>query len=319
MEKELVSLVILTYNFENIIMECLNSLEKQTYKNVEVIIADDCSKDNTLEICKEWKKNNLNRFKRIEIISSSENRGVTKNINIGARKAKGQWVKFLGGDDYLSENSLERFMDFKSKHENCEAVFSFIQEFIEGKNGKIFLKKLPLKEGEDFFYMSLKDQFQNILENCFPCAPGFFVKNTLLKRMNYFDERFKMVEDYPFWVKLIKNNIKLYFLPEVLVYYRLSENSVSQSLKGNSINKNMMEFEKEFYELIYKKEVKDKLKLWNKKIDLIRRELIFKNGNKSSFASKLVRCLKTENIKKYSFRIVILIIIYKIIFRFLLK
>lgn len=315
MREELVSVVVVTYNFENIIMDCLKSIENQTYKNLEVIIADDYSKDNTIEVCKRWKEKNINRFKRIEIIEVNKNNGVSKNVNNGIKLAKGIWTKLIAGDDYLDEKAIENLMSFKENDKNCEIIFSKVKTFIEKNNKKQILEILPTKEGIEFFNLETQKQLELILEANRIVAPSSFFKTSMLKKMNYFDERFRMVEDYPFWVKLLKNNVKFYFMPEVTVYYRQSANSVSGIEKNKKYNKTIVEFEKQFYKLIYKKNVKNKMKLWDKKLELLRKDLVLKNNNKSSLITQMIRYLEFKNLKKYIFRIVSLLIILKIILK----
>lgn len=69
------SIVVITYNFEKIILECLESIKNQSYKNFEIIISDDGSKDKTIEICEKWKKEN-DKYFNIRILASKENQGV---------------------------------------------------------------------------------------------------------------------------------------------------------------------------------------------------------------------------------------------------
>lgn len=128
--------------------------------------------------------------------------------------------------------------------------------------------------------------------------------------MNYFDEKYKMVEDYPFWLKLLKNNIRFYFLDKVIIDYRQSSSSVSGKKAEEEVNPLMFEFEKLIYEDIYLKEVKNPFKRWDKYINIKSKEIILKNNNKKCFFSKMIRKLRMKKLKKLLIKILILFIIY---------
>lgn len=150
-------------------------------------------------------------------------------------------------------------------------------------------------------------------------APGAIIKSELLRKMNYFDEKFKMVEDYPFWIKLLKNNIKFYFFNQEIVMYRKSENSVSGKGKSKKVNKYMLEFEIQFFKEIYLKEIKNPIRRWDKYISIKRKEIIFNSGNRSNLLTQMMRWLEVRNLKKYIFRILLVIIVIKIYIKYFYK
>ena len=300
------SIVVVTYNFENIILECLESIKNQTYKNFEVIISDDCSKDKTIEICKKWKEENKDNFD-IKILISQKNEGVVKNINKGVKIAKGEWIKTLAGDDLLEKDALENVNMFIKKNDKAEIVFSKVKRFVVEANKVKYLDIIP--ENISIYSENQEKQLKKLLEDNFIVTPSAIIKNDLLKRVNYYDEKFKMVEDYPFWIKLLKNNVKFYFLDKITVFYRQSPDSVSGIKKGAKVNPIILEFKKEFYREIYCKEVKNPLKRWDRYLGIKQEELILKNGNKSSFFTQILRYFQIKNLKKYSVRLIILLII----------
>ena len=77
----LVSIVIITYKSSAYVLETLESAKAQTYRNIELIVTDDCSPDNTVEICKDWIENNKDCFVRTELITVPENTGISLNCN----------------------------------------------------------------------------------------------------------------------------------------------------------------------------------------------------------------------------------------------
>ena len=305
----LVSIVVITYNFEQIIVKCLESIKKQTYKKIELIISDDNSKDKTVEICKNWLKENKDFFIETQIISSSKNEGVVKNINKGLEKVKGEYIKIVAGDDILKEDGIENFINYTKKNPEAEIIFSKVERFKEVNEKIKKIDILPDETDEKFFDFQPKKQLKILLEGNFLMAPGIFFKKSLFEKYGYFDERFKMVEDYPYWIKLLKENVKFYYMPKITVYYRQSETSVSANLK-RSCNKNMFEFKEQFYNLIYKKEVKNPLKRWDKYLIIYIEKRIIKNGNiETSSLRFLKKIFRSKNIKRF----VILIFIFLIL------
>ncbi|WP_293960504.1 glycosyltransferase [uncultured Fusobacterium sp.] len=303
------SIVVVTYNFEKIILECLDGIEKQTYKNFEVIISDDASKDKTVEICEKWKEKVKDQIV-VTIIKNKKNEGVTKNINKGIKLATKEWVKIVAGDDILREDALENINFFINNNLEAKIIASKAQLFCI-KNGKrIDLEVEP--KNKEIYTKSTIEQFKRLLEGNFILAPTVVIKNSLLKDMNYFDEKYKMVEDYPFWLKSSKNNIKFYFLDKIIIDYRQSSSSVSGK-KEEEVNPLMFEFEKQIYEDIYLKEVKNPFKRWDKYIDIKSKEIILKNNNKKNFFSKMIRKLRMKKLKKLVIKILILFIIYYLV------
>ena len=102
----LVSIVVITYNSVRFVLETLESIKKQTYNNIELIISDDASTDRTVEVCKTWIDDNYRRFKRTKLITVHRNTGIPANFNRGVMAAKGAWIKTIAGDDVLYQNCI---------------------------------------------------------------------------------------------------------------------------------------------------------------------------------------------------------------------
>lgn len=108
----LVSVIISTYNSAAFIIETLESILHQSWKEIELIITDDASTDDTVTICRHWLEVNSGRFTGVQVITSEVNTGVSANANRGLRAAKGEWVKFIGSDDTLLPGCIEDNMHF---------------------------------------------------------------------------------------------------------------------------------------------------------------------------------------------------------------
>src|SRR4051794_20989340 len=96
-----VSIIVFTYNSSNYVVETLESAKAQTYRNIELIVSDDGSTDETIPLCLDWLTKNKQEFLRAEIITVEKNTGIPANCNRGVKAAAGEWVKLIAGDDIL--------------------------------------------------------------------------------------------------------------------------------------------------------------------------------------------------------------------------
>lgn len=263
----LISVVVVTYNSQETVIETLESVKNQTYKKIELIITDDCSQDKTVETIKEWINKNENRFEKIILLNHEKNEGITKNINKGWKKSQGIWIKGIAGDDILLPKCIESNLKFAETNPNINAIFSKMELFKEINGEKYPLGISPSKEKEIFFKKSACEQNRELLINDFNMAPNSFLKKNLLEKIEYADERFKMIEDLPMWLKITEIGEKLYFNPEVLVMYRMGSGISNEMEK--LINLNFIPVLEEVYEnLVYSKlRGTDKIYEYSMKLD----------------------------------------------------
>ena len=109
-KKPLVSVV--TFNSEKFVFDTLESVKGQTYQNIELIITDDSSTDNTVAICSKWISENKERFTGVRLITSDFNTGITANRNRGFFAANGDWIKHVDGDDLLLPSCVQDYVEF---------------------------------------------------------------------------------------------------------------------------------------------------------------------------------------------------------------
>lgn len=229
-----ISIIIITYNSSCFILDTLESIKTQSFSNFEVIICDDCSSDNTIELIQNWIEENKTGIQDIRLIVNNNNLGISANCNKGAKYARGKWIKFLAGDDILLENSLHEVSEFTSKNK-CNIFASNIIYFSNTKH--IDYKNRSTLENENIFNnITAKKQFENLLlKNSIP-APSVFLKNKLFQELGGFDEKIKNMEDYPFWIKVTKQGYKIHLNTKELVGYRINTNSVSNYGINNLFN-----------------------------------------------------------------------------------
>ena len=130
-KQPLVSIAVVTYNSGKTVLDTLESIAAQTYQNIELIISDDCSKDDTVAICRAWLDSHGSRFARTELLQAEVNRGVCVNANKGRFAATGEWQMGLAGDDILLPNCLSDNMDYVEKHPDSSIIFSYMKIYNE--------------------------------------------------------------------------------------------------------------------------------------------------------------------------------------------
>lgn len=196
---ELVSVIMPSYNTGKFIAESINSVLSQTYNNLELIIVDDCSTDNTDEVVKSFDD------KRIRYFKNEKNSGAAVSRNRALREAKGKWIAFLDSDDLWIEDKLEKQIKFMSEN-NYHFSYTNYEEIDESGNKtgvKVSGPKKITKTGM-FNY----------------CWPGCL---TVMFDAEYVGliqiEDIKKNNDYAMWLKICKK-ANCYLLDEFLALYR---------------------------------------------------------------------------------------------------
>lgn len=222
----LVSVPVITYNSSKFVLETLESIKAQTYQNIELIISDDCSTDNTVELCQKWVEKNKERFVRTQIITSETNTGVSANLNRAEAACQGEWVKGIAGDDLLLPNCIESCVEYAIGH-NSTCLFGKIKVFGSSNQKNMFYENNVFKYS--FFDLSVKEQWRYLIfnPNCVPAATYFYNRSKIMDLGIKNDERIPLLEDWPKWINITSYGIKLQLIDKILVSYRISENSLS--------------------------------------------------------------------------------------------
>lgn len=211
----LASVVVISYNSEETIIELLDSIADQSYPDIELIIADDCSTDRTVPLARQWCKGHKDRFNRIAFSISKERQGVVYNANRGMGKTRSDYIKLIAGDDVLLPNCIEDNMQFINEHD-YGLVFSMVEVF--GDKKAISERNALLEKN----YQLLRDGDQlEILKTMYLPSPSIFLTKELFSRLGGFDTRFPNWDDAPFYTKMICKNIPFGFLDKETVRYRV--------------------------------------------------------------------------------------------------
>lgn len=222
----LVSVVIPVYNGENYVREAIDSVLSQTYKNIEIIVVNDGSKDNTDTILKSY-GTKIRYYKK-------ENGGVGSALNLAIKKAKGEYISWLSHDDMYLHNKIEKQIDHLKKQFNREKEIVFSDyEVINYITGK----KYDGKSGEqsnfevDNFDATLLMLFSSRLHGCTLLIP----KNAFYE-VGFFDESKKTTQDYHLWFQFLKSGYTFSYLPKKLIITR--HHKLQDTISKNDIHKN---------------------------------------------------------------------------------
>lgn len=213
MENELVSIIIPTYNREKTIKKAVNSVLNQTYKNIEVIVIDDGSTDQTEEVIKAIKDTRLKYFKY------KQNQGACYARNLGIKKSKGEFITFNDSDDIYQKNKiLKQLNNIKEKQSDID----FCKIKIHRNNFEVII---PSEEQEKSIY---KDElFNELLNGNFISTQTIFAKKELFVK-NTFDESIPRFQDYDLLLRIIPKS-KVSYTNEVLVDLYRQKDSISES------------------------------------------------------------------------------------------
>lgn len=242
--KPLVSCTVLSYNSAKTIVETLNSIAGQTYGKIELIISDDCSKDNTVEICRQWIEQNNPRFVRIELLTVPRNTGVCANANRSLAACQGEWTKGIAADDILLPNCIKDFVEFVQGHPEAKWVSSYMQTYNDEFNPSNLISEKSVSR-RPFFELSVKEQLKQMTLWNLIAAPSLFYNVKMLRSVGGFDSEYSF-EDYPTFLTLLENGYKCYFMDKVTVGYRVHE-SISNS-HGKLFNYKFSRESKRFHE-----------------------------------------------------------------------
>lgn len=279
-DKQTVAVTVITYNSSVTVLETLDSIVKQSYGSeyIELIISDDSSKDNTVQVINEWLDLHQNKFHCVKFFSNRINVGISKNCNLAWKAVNSKWIKTIAGDDILIHDCLSNFMNYIAVNSSARVVFSRMILFNNFSN----IGYSPQPQQINLFFKSAELQFNELCKFNFTIAPSSFISKEALELVGYCSEQYRNFEDLPLWLKLTKNGIKLDFIDAYTVKYRVS-NSVSNS-SILLINK---DFQAEL-ELFYRNEIWPSLTGTNK---------IYKYDKKIEFFSKKIISLLFNNRK----------------------
>lgn len=220
MKNSLVSIIIPCYNQGVFLTQTINSVNSSLYKNIEIIIVDDGSIDNSFEIAKELtlKYDNIKCY-------TQQNSGPSVARNFGIKKANGTYILPLDADDLISENYISEAVKIFEEQQNVKVVYCEAEKF-GGKTGKWNLKPFSLKllAHDNMIFVS-----------------GLYRKKDWEACGGYPEDLKWVSEDWVFWIAMLKNGGKVVRLPITGFYYRINSNSRRKGM-DNDKKRNLIDY-----------------------------------------------------------------------------
>lgn len=222
------SIIVPIYNVELYIKECVDSIINQNYKNLEIILVDDGSKDNSGDICDEYAK----KDKRIKVIHS-ENKGLSAARNIGLKYCSGDYILFIDGDDFIERNCISDIAKIVIENNDVDIIFGKIIKYYKNKNLKeefiLNEKKILGKESIEILTYFLNEINENIWSAC-----RSIYKNDFLKINNFKFREGITSEDLDAIIELYMKAKKISVYDTPFYYYRqLRPNSIINTININ--------------------------------------------------------------------------------------
>jgi len=217
-ESNLISIIIPMYNSENSIVRCLNSTINQEYLNFELILIDDCSSDNTINIATNFLNENNIHY---TLISNTENMGAGASRNIGISKARGRYIAFLDSDDYWCPNKIKKQLPFLNKFP------------IVGGNYRVFSKnngkEINVDLSGEFSYFNFLFENHLATSSVIIDSSKFDTKDISFKNLVH--------DDYLLWLTLLsKYKYKVKVVESTIFAYERRSGSLSSGFLNKIIS-----------------------------------------------------------------------------------
>ncbi len=214
MSSPLISVIVTSYNYAQYIGQTINSILSQTYDNLELIIADDHSTDNSLQVIKSFKD------RRITLVSSEKNEGASRAYNKAYSLCRGKYMTSVDSDDYIAPSKFERQVRFLEDNPDID-ICSTYMEFIRA-DGSPFGGPEPWVNVQK----NLNDPASWVWGNEI-CHSTVVMRKTMHDLAGQFNNDLIYAPDYDFWLRCMAKGARFHVLPEKLLYYRRHGENIS--------------------------------------------------------------------------------------------
>lgn len=264
MSRDKVSIIVPIYNVEKYLNRCVDSLINQTYRNLEIILVNDGSPDNSPEMCDKYAVNDS----RIKVIHK-ENGGLSDARNAGIDIATGKYIMFIDSDDYAELDMVESAVMAIKKDDSDVALWGYFADFVDQNEKHVQSITYPglngvLDSSEKQFVLS------NELINLMGYTWNKLYKNEIIQKNNYrFQEDLSLVEDITFNSEIFKDNHSINFIEKQLIHYMQRP----RETLGGKFYENQFELKQEAMEKV--REMLSSLKYNDVEIENIINEILF--------------------------------------------
>lgn len=206
----LVSVVMATYNEPpRIIEKAVRSILEQTYSNFELLIFDDSTKAETIEVLDSFRSDS-----RVRIFRESERIGFVKSLNLGLMNAQGRYIARMDGDDIALPNRFEEQVKFLETNKEVYVVGGQMN-IIDENDNVISSRKYPLNGGKLFLFSAVRNPLAH---------PTVMMRKELVDKGFRYDESLKMSEDLDLWLRIMNQSYKIANIPATVLNYRVAGN-----------------------------------------------------------------------------------------------
>ena len=227
----LVTVGIPNYNYSRYIIGTLKSVDEQNYENIEIIIVDDCSTDNSVNIIEEW----INAYegnRKINFIKNKENLGLTKVCNLVLNNAAGKYFQPLDADDIILPQKISRQVNLLEA--NINAAFIYSNASVIDEKGNILEEDYLTRIHYNKESMPAGKIHKDLIKFNFVCLPTVLINTSKAHKVGGFDESLQ-VQDYYMWLKLTEESDVLY-QNLVTAKYRVHAKSMGASSLTNTVS-----------------------------------------------------------------------------------
>lgn len=225
----LVTIGIPNYNYAGLVMQALESVIQQTYKNIEIVIVDDHSADNSVEVIENWISRHQQTL-RVTFIKNKTSQGIARNCNLILANASGKYYQVLDADDLLLPHKIES--QVKILEENPEYALVYSNIFVMDRNNQTIYEDYLEYIGYDHTNMPSGDVFKQMLLFNFIPNPSVLINTGMAKKIGGYDESLQ-VQDYYLYLTLSQQH-NFWYQDDTTAAYRIHEKSLSNSDKTNS-------------------------------------------------------------------------------------
>lgn len=227
---DIVSVIVLTYRSETTIIQTLNSIKNQTYPGIELIITDDLSPDNTVQIVEQWMEKNGSALYDVKLVTASVNTGVPGNINRALKVATGKYVKIIAGDDYMSSEAIAEYVAFCEVNTDKLPIAKVHLFSDDDKKSQFPEVQEYCEKCYEFAQMNYRQQYRMLLvQNRIVAPSASFYPLQLLRDVGEYEESYRWFEDYPMNLKVMHAGYGFGLIEKELIYYRMSTTSITAS------------------------------------------------------------------------------------------
>lgn len=297
--RPLVSIIAISFNQAEYVLDTLNSILAQDYEEIELIVCDDGSVDGTPALVERWLEQHAGRFRATHLLATGVNEGVCRNLSKGMARVTGQWIKGIACDDVLCSDAIRQLVDC-AETTGSELVFSQMALFHGDVNDHprtlgnfVPDDKVALIKGAP---ARLLESIRN--DNFLP-APGAFYARGLFERVGGIDVGFKHLDDWPLWLRMLPQVERVGWVDKPVILYRVNDKSLSQRRAGKPIGALLYADQRRLCDEFQMPFLKGSDR-WHLRLQSLRKRLVFERLGNTWPAYRLLMALQLLSLKTWA-------------------